>query len=85
MALAEKVGKAEAHSVMQEIVRRAVDQGETLQRAVEGDERVMKHMDKERLNSMFSVGEYLGDAQKMIDRVLARYEASQKSVATGSV
>ncbi len=85
MALAEKIGKPQAHSVTQEIVRRAVDRGETLQRAAEGDERVMKHLDKDQLNRLFSAGEYLGDAQKMIDRVLARYEVSPKSMAIGSV
>ena len=80
MAIAEKIGKAEAHSLMQEIVRSAVGAGVPLQSMVEADERVMTHIDKEELTLLFRPEAYLGDTQKMIDNVIARYDRSKMLV-----
>jgi hypothetical protein len=70
---------------VQELVRKSLDQGLPLQSVVEADEQVSVHLNREQAARLFSADESLGDAQKMIDRVLARYEESRAHIEMGSV
>ena len=85
MALAERIGRAQAHSLIQELVRKAVDAGASLQSMVEADACVMSHLDREQVKKLFRADEYLGDTQRMIDSVLEHYKGSKASIVTKDV
>jgi 3-carboxy-cis,cis-muconate cycloisomerase len=85
MALAKKIGKAQAHSLVQDIVHKAVEAGVSLESLVETDERVVSHFKGEEVRRLFRPEESLGDSQRMIDDVLARHERSKMSINKGHV
>lgn len=71
MALADKVGKSEAHAVVEAASRRAIETGQHLRDILSQDARVTTHIDAGKLNGLFEPMSYQGVSQALIDRLLA--------------
>ena len=71
MALAEKIGKAGAHHLVEAASRRAVAEKRHLREIVADDPAIMAHLDAARIDWLFDPINYQGVAQQMIDRMLA--------------
>lgn len=71
MALADKVGKSEAHAVVEAASRRAIETGQHLRDILSQDARVTAHIDAGKLNGLFEPMSYQGVSQALIDRLLA--------------
>jgi 3-carboxy-cis,cis-muconate cycloisomerase len=71
MALAEKIGKAEAHHLVEAASKRAVAAKEGLRDMLTRDSRVTAHLSADRLAKLFEPMAYQGVSQALIDRLLA--------------
>jgi len=72
-ALAAKIGRSEAHSLVEAASRRAAMEGKRLGAILEDTPAAMRHLTHEQLSEILNPSNYLGSAQQMIDRVLNRY------------
>jgi 3-carboxy-cis,cis-muconate cycloisomerase len=68
--LAAKLGKAEAHKLLEEASRKAVADKRHLHEVLADDARVSAHLSKEELARLFDPMNYQGVAQGFIDRLL---------------
>ena len=71
MALAEKIGKSEAHRLVEAAAKKAVAGKKDLRDVLTGDTRVTAHLSAERLAKLFEPMAYQGVSQALIDRLLA--------------
>ncbi|HEX7883831.1 MAG TPA: 3-carboxy-cis,cis-muconate cycloisomerase [Afipia sp.] len=71
MALAEKVGKSEAHHIVEAASRKAIETRLHLRSVLADDARVTAHINAAKLESLFDPMGYQGVAQALIDRLLA--------------
>jgi len=71
MALAEKIGKSEAHHLVEAASKKAVAGKKDLRDVLAGDTRVTAHLNAERLTKLFEPMAYQGVSQALIDRLLA--------------
>ena len=71
MALAEKIGKSEAHHLVEAASKKAVAGKKDLREVLTGDTRVTAHLSAERLTELFEPMAYQGVSQALIDRLLA--------------
>jgi 3-carboxy-cis,cis-muconate cycloisomerase len=71
MALAEKLGKADAHHLIEDASRQAVASKRHLRDVLADDKRVTAHLDAARLTKLFDPLAYQGASQVLIDRLLA--------------
>ena len=71
MALAEKVGKSEAHHIVEAASRRAIETRRHLRDVLAEDTRVTTHISTDTLEGLFDPMAYQGVAQTLIDRLLA--------------
>ena len=71
MALAEKVGKSEAHHLVEAASRRAIETRQHLRTVLTDDTRVTTHIPAAELEALFDPMGYQGVAQTLIDRLLA--------------
>lgn len=71
MALAQHVGRAHAHALIERASRRATEQGRHLREALAEDADVRAHLSVEDLDHVFDPGSYLGVAAELVDRALA--------------
>jgi 3-carboxy-cis,cis-muconate cycloisomerase len=69
-ALAEKIGKSEAHHLVEAASKKAVAEKKHLRDVLTGDPKVSAHLNAERLTRLFDPMAYQGDAQALIDRLL---------------
>ncbi|HTO67426.1 MAG TPA: 3-carboxy-cis,cis-muconate cycloisomerase [Bradyrhizobium sp.] len=76
MALAEKLGKIEAHHLIEEASKKAIRERRHLRDVLAGDSAVMAHLDAAALARLFEPMAYQGAAQALIDRLLASLEGS---------
>lgn len=76
MALADKVGKSEAHHIIQAASRIAIAEKKHLRDVLAGDPRVTAHLDAARLVQLFDPMAYQGVSQSLIDRLLASLSRS---------
>jgi 3-carboxy-cis,cis-muconate cycloisomerase len=70
MALAEHTGRQEAHHIVAEASRAALQNGTMLLAELQKRPDVTKHLDAKRLAELTDPVNYLGSAQAMVDRVL---------------
>jgi 3-carboxy-cis,cis-muconate cycloisomerase len=70
-ALAEKIGKSEAHHLMEAASKKAVADKKDLRDVLTADPKVTAHLDAEQLAKLFEPMAYQGVAQVLIDRLLA--------------
>jgi 3-carboxy-cis,cis-muconate cycloisomerase len=76
MALAEKIGKSEAHHLIQAASKRAIAEKRHLRDVLAGDRKVVMHLDTEALSGLFDPTTYQGVSQVLIDRLLASLDES---------
>jgi 3-carboxy-cis,cis-muconate cycloisomerase len=70
-ALAEKIGKSEAHHLMEAASKKAVAEKKDLRDVLASDPKVTQQLDAEKLADLFEPMAYQGVSQAMIDRLLA--------------
>jgi len=71
MALAEKLGKSEAHHIVEAASRKAIQTKQHLHDILSADARVIAHLDADKLKNLFDPMTYQGASQVLIDRLLA--------------
>lgn len=71
MALAEKIGRLEAHDLIEEACRRAVAEGAHLRDILAKDPAVSAQLTAAELDRLFAPEAYLGMAESFVERVLA--------------
>lgn len=71
MALADRIGKSDAHHLIEEASRQAVASRRHLRDVLADDKRVTAHLDAARLEKLFDPLAYQGASQALIDRLLA--------------
>lgn len=76
MALAEKIGRDAAHHAVQKACDRAIEQKRPLVDVLAEDGAVAPHLDRAALERLTDPASYLGEADGVIDRVLARAGAA---------
>jgi 3-carboxy-cis,cis-muconate cycloisomerase len=76
MALADKVGKSEAHHIIQAASRISIADKKHLRDVLAADPKVTAHLDATRLAQLFDPLAYQGVSQTMIDRLLASLSSS---------
>lgn len=69
--LAEKMGKEQAHLVVRAASQRAAKEKRHLRVVLAADERVTKHLAVADLDRLFEARNYLGAAEKFVERVVA--------------
>ncbi|MBR1222865.1 3-carboxy-cis,cis-muconate cycloisomerase [Bradyrhizobium sp. U87765 SZCCT0131] len=70
MALADAIGKSEAHHIIEAASRAAIAQKKHLRDVLAADSRVTAHLDAARLDRLFDPLAYQGGSQALIDRLL---------------
>jgi 3-carboxy-cis,cis-muconate cycloisomerase len=71
MALADRIGKHEAHTLIEAACRRAVVDGAPLRDVLAHDPAVTAQLSAELLDRLFAPEAYLGMAERFVQRVLA--------------
>ena len=71
MALAEKIGKSEAHHLVETASKKAVAGKKNLRDVLAKDSKVTTHLDAEKIANLFEPMVYQGVSQALIDRLLA--------------
>ncbi len=71
MALAEKIGKSEAHHLVEAASKKAVANKKNLRDLLAKDPAVTAHLSVERIAELFEPMAYQGVSQALIDRLLA--------------
>jgi 3-carboxy-cis,cis-muconate cycloisomerase len=74
MALAEKIGKSEAHHLVEAASKRAVTDKQDLRDVLTKDPKVAAHLSGDKLTKLFEPMAYQGASQALIDRLLASLE-----------
>jgi 3-carboxy-cis,cis-muconate cycloisomerase len=73
-ALAETIGKSEAHHLVEAAVKRAVADKQHLRDVLAGDTKVTAHLSAAKIAALFEPMAYQGVSQALIDRLLASLE-----------
>jgi 3-carboxy-cis,cis-muconate cycloisomerase len=76
MALAARMGKADAHARVEEASRRAVREDIPLSEALAADPEVLRHMARDEIERHLAPEAYLGATRTFVERVLARVSVS---------
>jgi 3-carboxy-cis,cis-muconate cycloisomerase len=71
MALAEKIGKSEAHHLLEAASKKAVAEQKDLCDVLTKDPKVTAHLDANKITELFEPMAYQGGSQSLIDRLLA--------------
>jgi 3-carboxy-cis,cis-muconate cycloisomerase len=71
MALAEKIGKSDAHHLIEAASKTAAAEKKHLRDVLSADARVTAQLDADRIAKLFEPIEYQGASQALIDRLLA--------------
>jgi 3-carboxy-cis,cis-muconate cycloisomerase len=70
-ALAEKIGKSEAHRLIEKACKKAVADKKQLRDVLTAEPKVTSHLTAEQLEKLFEPMAYQGVSQTLIDRLLA--------------
>ena len=71
MALAEKIGKSEAHHLVEAASKKAVADKKNLRDVLAKDSKIAAYLDAEKIANLFEPMAYQGVSQALIDRLLA--------------
>ena len=74
MALAENIGKSEAHHLVEAASKKAVTEKKDLRDVLLKDPKVSAHLSADKLTKLFEPMAYQGVSQALIDRLLASLE-----------
>jgi len=88
LALAEKVGKQTAHTLVYETAMKAHESGRSLKQAVLDNPAITAHLSVEMIEALFDYRRHVGLCREMVDRVVkalnySNVQHSQKSVRFG--
>ena len=75
MALAEKIGKSEAHHLVEAASKKAVTEKKGLRNVLTKDPKVTGHLSADKLAKLFDPMAYQGASQALIDRLLASLDS----------
>ncbi len=75
MALAEKIGKQEAHHLVEAASKKAAAEKKGLRDVLSKDQKLMAHLGAEKIKRLFEPMAYQGVSQDLIDRLLASLDA----------
>ena len=70
-ALAEKIGKSDAHHLIEAASKKAVADKKHLRDVLTADARITAQLDAEKIVKLFEPMAYQGASQTLIDRLLA--------------
>ena len=73
LALAQHVGRAVAHELIEEACHQAVESGRSLLEVLKSDPRMPKEFSSMHLESLFDPARYLGEAPAFVERVLVHH------------
>jgi 3-carboxy-cis,cis-muconate cycloisomerase len=73
-ALAEKIGKSDAHHLLEAASKKAVAEKKHLRDVLVNDSKVTAHLSADQLTKLFEPMAYQGVSQALIDRLLASLE-----------
>ena len=76
-ALAEKVGKQEAHHLVEAASKKAVAEKKAYREVLEQDPKIAAHLDAKRIAQLLEPMAYQGVSQTLIDRLLASLDDRQ--------
>jgi 3-carboxy-cis,cis-muconate cycloisomerase len=79
MKLAEKIGKAEAHHLIEAASKKAVAEKKDLREVLTQDPKVTAHLDPGKITELFEPMAYQGVSQTLIDRLLASLDPNNKT------
>src|SRR6266849_1411722 len=79
MALAARIGKAQAHQIVERASRRARETGRRLQDVLGEDPAVSTHLTARDLTALFEPRNYLGESVRFVDRVLAGHRRRREA------
>jgi 3-carboxy-cis,cis-muconate cycloisomerase len=71
MALAARVGRLQAHEIVERASRRAAESGRQLREVLAEDPAAAKHLSANELAAVFDPRNWLGQSAAFVDRVLA--------------
>ena len=74
LALAQKIGRDEAHQVVEEAARKTAAGSGSLADALAADERVTRHLSREEIERVLDPANAQGATQKFIDLALERWD-----------
>lgn len=72
LALAEKVGKQEAHQLIEKCCHEVQTSGRHLRDIILGDHTVMQHLNSAQLEDLFNPAKSVGIIEELINRVLSK-------------
>jgi 3-carboxy-cis,cis-muconate cycloisomerase len=72
VTLAEQIGKAAAHALVEQAARQSLAGSQTLREVLQGNPEVTRHLGSAQLDALFAADSWRGMADTWIDRVLAR-------------
>lgn len=73
LALAQQMGRAAAHDLVEEACHKAVDSGRSLRDTLLSDPRMPEEFSATKLEALFEPERYTGEALAFVERVLARH------------
>ncbi len=73
-ALAEKIGKSEAHHLIEAASKKAVADKKALREVLTANPKITSHLGAEQLEKLFEPMAYQGVSQILIDRLLASFD-----------
>lgn len=80
MALGQKIGKPQAHEMIEAACKRALQEKRELRAILGEDAKVSAHLSPAELDRLFEPGNYLGASEEFVQRVVA---ASRGKTSTG--
>jgi len=78
LALGDRIGRLDAHHLVEHASKSAVQSGRTLYEVLAADPAVTRHLDEARLKALLDPANYVGEALAFVDAVLASYERREK-------
>jgi 3-carboxy-cis,cis-muconate cycloisomerase len=84
LALGDRIGRLDAHHLVEQAVKQAVASGRTLHEVLAEDATVTRHLTPQQLAELLDPANYVGQAPHFVDAVLAVHAAQQTSAATPS-
>ena len=73
MALGERVGRSEAHRMVETASRRAVEAGRPFREELLGDDAIRAELSAEEIERALDPDGYAGEAGALVERALARF------------
>ena len=77
MALAKHLGRQPAHELVEHACAQAVREGKHLREVLAGDARVTRHLPGSQLDRALDPAQYIGEAERLVARVLAARRAGR--------